>query len=72
MLGLVIGILLAAAVIVFAAPNVITISLIVGVGVLIAGARWLTTGGDYVPIAALFVLIIGGGNAENYSIGYLV
>lgn len=72
LLGLVIGILLAAAVIIFAAPNVITISLIVGVGVLIAGARWLTAGGDYVPIAALFVLIIGGGDAENYSIGYLV
>lgn len=72
LLGLVLGILLAAAVIIFAAPNVITISLVVGVGVLLAGARWLTAGGDYVPIAALFVLIIGGGNAENYSIGYLV
>jgi uncharacterized membrane protein YccC len=72
LLGLVIGILLAGAVIIFAAPNVITISLIVGVGVLIAGSRWLTAGGDYVPIAALFVLIIGGGDAENYSIGYLV
>jgi hypothetical protein len=72
LLGLVIGILLAAAVIIFAEPNVITISLIVGIGVLIAGARWLTLGGDYVPIAALFVLIIGGANADNYSIGYLV
>lgn len=72
LLGLVLGILLAGAVIFFAAPNVITISLVVGVGVLLAGARWLTAGGDYVPIAALFVLIIGGGNAENYSIGYLV
>jgi uncharacterized membrane protein YccC len=72
LVGLVLGILLATAVIVFAEPNVITISLVVGVGVLLAGARWLTAGGDYVPIAALFVLIIGGGNAENYSIGYLV
>ena len=54
------------------APNVITISLVVGIGVLIAGSRWLTAGGDYVAVAALFVLIIGGPDADSYSIGYLV
>jgi hypothetical protein len=40
--------------------------------VLIAGSRFLTTGGNYVPVAALFVLIIGGPNADSYSIGYIV
>ncbi|WP_161498716.1 FUSC family protein [Microterricola pindariensis] len=70
--GLGLGILLAGAVLVLWEPNVLTISLAVGIGMLIAGSRWLTVGGEYVPTAALFVLIIGGANADNYSIGYLV
>lgn len=70
--SLAIGILLAAIVLILAEPNVITISLVIGAGVLIAGSKWLTTGGDYVPVAALFVLIVGGPNADSYSIGYIV
>ncbi|AWB85252.1 FUSC family protein [Mycetocola zhujimingii] len=70
--SLAIGILLAAIVLIVAAPNVVTISLVIGAGVLIAGSKWLTTGGDYVPVAALFVLIVGGPNADSYSIGYIV
>ena len=72
LVGLAIGILLAGAVIVVSEPNVVTISLVVGIGVLIAGNRWFKAGGDYVPTAALFVLIVGGQNADNYSVGYLV
>jgi len=72
LVGLGIGILLAGAVIILSEPNVITISLVVGIGVLIAGSRWFKAGGDYVPTAALFVLIVGGPNADNYSVGYLV
>ena len=72
LVSLAIGILLAGAVIVFAEPNVVTISLVVGLGALIAGVRWIKAGGEYVPVAALFVLIIGGPNADAYSIGYLV
>jgi uncharacterized membrane protein YccC len=72
LVGLALGIVLAGAVIILSEPNVITISLVVGVGVLIAGSRFLKTGGEYVPVAALFVLIIGGPNADSYSIGYLV
>jgi uncharacterized membrane protein YccC len=70
--ALAIGILLAGAIIIFWEPNVFTISVAVGVGVLIAGSRWLTAGGEYVAVAALFVLIVGGQNADAYSIGYLV
>ncbi|WP_411720334.1 FUSC family protein [Mycetocola sp.] len=70
--ALAIGILLAGAIILFWEPNVFTISLVVGIGVLIAGSRWLTAGGEYVAVAALFVLIIGGQDADDYSIGYLV
>lgn len=35
--------------------------------------RWLgAPGQEYLPIAALFVLIVGGQDADAYSIGYLV
>jgi uncharacterized membrane protein YccC len=69
--GLAIGMLLAAVVIIFSEPNLVTIPLIVGVGVLVAGFRWLGKGSDTVPTAVLFVLIIGGPNADSYSLGYL-
>jgi len=72
LVGLATGILLAGAVILFAAPNVLTIALVVGIGVLVSGSRWLRSSGGYAPVAALFVLIIGGGDAESYSVGYLV
>lgn len=72
LVSLAIGILLAGAVIVLAEPNVVTIALVVGVASLVAGSRWLKAGGEYVPVAALFVLIIGGQNADAYSIGYVV
>ena len=70
--GLLIGIALAAAVIVFSEPNLLTISLVVGIGMLFAGVHRLGAGRDYVPIAALFVLIVGGPNADGYSIGYVM
>ena len=70
--SLAIGIVLAGAVIVLAEPNLVTIALVVGLGTLISGLRWIKAGGEYVPVAALFVLIIGGPNADSYSLGYLV
>jgi len=69
--GLVIGIALAAAVIIFSEPSVWTVALVVGVGMLFGGIRQLGAGRDYVPIAGLFVLIVGGPNADGYSIGYV-
>lgn len=70
--GLAIGVLLAGAVIVFSEPNVFTISLVVGIGFLISGSHWITTAREFVPVTSLFVLIVGGPNADSYSIGYLV
>ena len=72
LVGLAVGILLAGAVIVLAAPNVVTISLVVGIGVLVSSGKWLRSSGGYAPVAALFVLIVGGGDAESYSVGYFV
>lgn len=70
--GLAMGILLAGAVLLFGDPTLFSIAAAVGLGVLVAGFGWLGAGQEYVPMAAMFVLILGGPNAENYSIGYLV
>lgn len=70
--GLLVGVLLAGAVVVFVEPNLVTIPLVVGIAVLLSGIGALGYGRDYVPMAALFVLIIGGQDAEDYSIGYAV
>ncbi|MGO4383050.1 FUSC family protein [Specibacter sp. RAF43] len=70
--GLLLGIGLAAGVLAFGQPNIVSISLAVGVGVLLGGQQWLGAGRDYVPVAALFVLIVGGPRADSFSIGYAV
>jgi len=71
LLGLATGIGLAALIVITVGPTWWTIPLIVGIGVLVSGTGWFGAGRDYVPIAALFVLIIGGQNADDYSLGYL-
>lgn len=68
--GLSLGIVLAAGVLLAGTPNIFSISLAVGLGVLVAGHPRLGAGKDYVPMAALFVLIVGGQDADSYSIGY--
>ncbi len=68
--GVVIGIGLAGIVLVVSEPNVWTLSFVVGLGTLIGGMKWMGVGGEHVPITALFVLIIGGPDADGYSIGY--
>lgn len=68
--GLLLGVLLATGVLLLENPNIVTISLAVGVGVLLAGLPRLGAGREYVPIATLLVLIIGGQDAETFSLGY--
>nr|WP_314842197.1 FUSC family protein [uncultured Microbacterium sp.] len=71
LLGLATGIALATLVVITIGPTWWTIPAVVGLGVLISGTGWFGVGKEYVPIAALFVLIIGGQNADDYSLGYL-
>lgn len=71
-LGLAAGIGLATLVILTVGPNWWTIPVVVGLAVLISGTGWFGSGREYVPMAALFVLIIGGQDADDYSLGYLV
>jgi len=72
LLGLGAGILLATAVIMTTGPSWWSIPVIVGIGVILSGSGWFGAGREYVPMAALFVLIIGGQDADQYSLGYLV
>ncbi|MHA7268681.1 FUSC family protein [Arthrobacter sp. HLT1-20] len=68
--GLILGIVLGAGVLVLGTPNVVSISLAVGAGVLLAGLPRLGAGRDYIPVATLLVLIIGGSQGQAFSLGY--
>ncbi|MEX5299770.1 aromatic acid exporter family protein [Kocuria sp. CPCC 205292] len=70
--GIALGIMLAAGVLLIGDPNLVTVSVAVGLGVLLAGIRRLGAGAEYVPVGALFVLIVGGQDAEGFSAGFLV
>ncbi|WP_298585704.1 aromatic acid exporter family protein [uncultured Kocuria sp.] len=70
--GIALGIMLAAGVLLVGDPNLVTVSVAVGLGVLLAGVRQLGAGAEYVPVGALFVLIVGGQDAEGFSAGFLV
>lgn len=52
-------------------PEVISLALVVGLGVVVAGWKLLGPIGSWVPIAALFVLIIGSGNRDLYILAYI-
>lgn len=69
--SLAVGILIAGAVIILSEPNVATMSLAVGLGALIAATGWFGANREFIPVTVLFVLIIGGPDADSYSIGYL-
>ncbi|MHA7264347.1 FUSC family protein [Arthrobacter sp. TMN-37] len=72
LLGLGAGILLAFPVILLGNPTSVTVGLVVGLGVLLAALPRLGAGRDWIPMAALFVLLLGGDNADSYSLGYSI
>lgn len=53
------------------APGGLVLGLVIGVGVLLGGLRLLGVGGDWAPLAGLFVLLTGSGDPEGFSISYL-
>ena len=69
--GLATGIGLATLVVLTIGPTWWTVPLIIGIGVLLSGTGWFGVGREYVPMAALFVLAVGGQDAEDFSLGYL-
>jgi uncharacterized membrane protein YgaE (UPF0421/DUF939 family) len=70
--GLLLGIGLAWLLLLTVGPHVLTVGLLVFLGVLVAGLPRLGAGRDWVPMAALFVLLVGGSDAGDYSLGYAV
>lgn len=70
--GLALGIVVAWGLIATGAPGWAVVPVALAVGTVLAGLPILGPGRDYVPIAALFVLIIGGADANDFSVGYLV
>lgn len=64
------GAAVALAVDALAGPNLVTIALVVGIGVLLAGWHRLGSARSWLPTSALFVLIIGSGNPTAYVLGY--
>lgn len=53
-------------------PRIVGVAIVVGVGVAIGGIRALGAGKDWIAIAALFVLLLGGDDASGFSVSYLV
>lgn len=72
LLGLAVGFVLALPVIFLWQVSVLSVALVVGVGVLVAGLPKFGAGRDWIPIASLFVLLVGGENPEEYSFSYLL
>jgi uncharacterized membrane protein YgaE (UPF0421/DUF939 family) len=72
LLGLVLGIGVAFVFTTFTAPTAFAVAAVVGIGVLIGGLPRMGTASDWVPMAALFVLVIGGANAESFSFAYIL
>ncbi|HXF03073.1 MAG TPA: aromatic acid exporter family protein [Arthrobacter sp.] len=70
--GLLLGIALAWLLLLTVGLHVVTVGLLVFLGVLVAGLPRLGAGRDWVPMAALFVLLVGGSDAGDYSLGYAV
>ncbi|HWS52249.1 MAG TPA: FUSC family protein [Microbacterium sp.] len=54
------------------APGLVAIALVIGVGIIIGGVTALGAGRDLVAVAALFVLLIGGLDADQFSLSYLL
>lgn len=53
-------------------PRIVAVAAVVGIGVLLAGLRSLGSGRDWVAIAGLFVLLLGGADPDGYSSSYLI
>ena len=53
-------------------PAVVALGGVVGVGVLAGATRFLGAGGDWVAMAGMFVLLLGGADADQFSISYIV
>jgi uncharacterized membrane protein YccC len=71
-LGLGLGAVIAVAFIALGRPTPLTVALTVGVAVLLSSARLFGAQRSWVATAALFVLLLGYSQADEYSFGYIL
>lgn len=69
--GIVIGLGIGWVLVATGTPWYVRAPVAAGAGMLIAGVRKLGEGRAYVPIAAVFVVIIGAGDPDSYVAGYV-
>ncbi|MCZ9884787.1 FUSC family protein [Arthrobacter sp. B2a2-09] len=72
LLGLGLGIAMAFAVTTVTAPTALAVAVVVGLGVVIGGLPRLGSASEWVPMAALFVLVLGYSNAQGFSFAYVL
>ncbi|SFI68829.1 MULTISPECIES: FUSC family protein [Microbacterium] len=60
------------AIVALGAPAIVGVAFVVGAGVALGGIRALDAGRDWIAIAALFVLLLGGHETEEFSSSYIV
>lgn len=51
-------------------PGLLAVAVAAGAGVIVAGARWFGDAGSYVPVAAMFVLLLGRDHEVAYAASY--
>lgn len=72
LIGLALGIGLAFMLVSLGRPSPLTVAVVMGLGILLAGLPRLGAGRDWIPTAALLVLLVGGHNPDDFSFGYLL
>lgn len=72
LIGLAMGIGLAFLLVNLGQPSPLTVAIVMGMGVLLGGLPRLESGRDWIPTAALLVLLVGGSNPDDFSFGYLL
>lgn len=70
--GLAIGIGLAFLLVNLGDPSPLTVAIVMGLGVLLGGLPRMESARDWIPTAALLVLLVGGNNPDAFSFGYLI
>src|SRR6478609_9097784 len=71
LVGLAIGVGLAFMLFSLGSPSPWTVAVVMGLGVILAGLPKIGSGRDWIPTAALLVLLVGGHNPDKFSFGYL-
>ena len=57
---------------VLGSPSPLTVGIVMAFGVILAGLPKIGSGRDWIPTAALLVLLVGGHNPDQFSFGYLL